>query len=47
MSLWLHVVLCVTVPAAWGVAMYWAFSFARKRRGAQRADDPPPIDYSI
>jgi hypothetical protein len=47
MSLWLHAALCVTVPAAWGVVMFWAFSFVRRRREAHRADDPPPIDYSI
>ena len=45
MPLWLYALLCVVVPAVWGVAMYYAFT-ALKKRPAQH-DDPPPIDYSI
>jgi hypothetical protein len=48
MPMWLHATLCVTVPAVWGVIMYYAFDLVRRRREAERSDDdPPPIDYSI
>jgi hypothetical protein len=47
MSLWAHAALCVSVPAFWGVFMYFAFSFVGKRRKVRDEDDPPPIDYSI
>jgi len=47
-SLWMYAASCVVVPAAWGVAMYFAFDFIGKRRDVQRKkSDPPPIDYSI
>ncbi len=48
MPLWIHAMLCVIVPAAWGVIMYFAFDLvSRRRRGPDPPDDPPPIDYSI
>jgi hypothetical protein len=45
MPLWLYAVLCVLVPAIWGVAMFFAFNALKKR--PREEDDPPPVDYSI
>jgi hypothetical protein len=48
MSLPIYVALCLVVPAAWGVVMYFLFNLIGKRREAERdRDEPPPIDYSI
>jgi hypothetical protein len=46
MPLWLYAALCVVVPAAWGVIMYFLFGFVDRRRTARRGE-APPIDYSI
>jgi hypothetical protein len=49
----LYAILCVLVPAAWGLVMYHAFGFVDRRRrvreGARPAAEPeyPPIDYYI
>jgi hypothetical protein len=48
MSSWLYAAACVVVPAAWGVAMFYAFeAIDRRRRKRATRDAPPPIDYSI
>jgi hypothetical protein len=47
MAPWLYAIVCVLVPAAWGLVMYHAFSFMDRRRMEAKPDDPPPIDYSI
>ncbi len=49
MPLWLHVSLCVVVPAVWGVAMVGLFNVVdrRRRRALPPQDGPPPIDYVI
>jgi hypothetical protein len=45
---WIYAALCVVVPAAWGIVMYFAFEAVdRRRRARMRKDLPPPIDYSI
>ncbi len=50
MPLWAYIVLCLVVPAVWGVMMYKAFDWLVRRRAASDADggdEQPPIDYSI
>lgn len=48
MSGWLYAAACVVLPAAWGVAMYFAFgALERRRKRAATRDAEPPIDYSI
>ncbi len=48
MSGWLYAVLCVVLPGAWGLLMYFLFGAIDKRRKrAATKDLPPPIDYSI
>jgi hypothetical protein len=45
---WLYVIACVTIPALWGVAMYYAFGlWDRHRQKSIQKDAPPPVDYSI
>jgi len=44
---WLYLVLCLTIPAAWGTAMYFVFNAVDKRRRKFKKSDVPPVDYSI
>ena len=45
---WLYIVLCVVVPAVWGVCMVAAFNLIDGRRSKPPAEPTlPPIDYSI
>lgn len=48
LGLVLYAIACVVAPALWGVAMYYAFGWLRRRmeRGGGK-DDVPPVDYSI
>ena len=47
MPLWLYAILCVAIPAVWGIAMYFVFGLIDRRRAARNQDKLPPIDYSI
>ena len=49
MPQWLFVFLCLSVPAGWGVTMYFAFGAWERRRRPDEVDEDglPPIDYSI
>jgi hypothetical protein len=41
-------VVCVVVPAGWGVLMYFVFNaLSAKRAASDRDVEPPPVDYSI
>ncbi|HLK10252.1 MAG TPA: hypothetical protein VKW76_02625 [Candidatus Binatia bacterium] len=48
MPAWLYALLCLAVPAVWGVVMFWVFDlWHRRRRREDLRAGPPPIDYSI
>ena len=44
----LYAVACVVAPAIWGVIMYHAFGWLRRRLEKSGGKDRvPPVDYSI
>ncbi len=47
MSGWLYALLCLVVPALWGVLMYYLFGWIQRRRRQVTREDAPPVDYSI
>lgn len=50
-----YAVLCVLVPALWGLVVYWASNAvekrvrrsARRKPGSEGADDVPSVEYYI
>jgi hypothetical protein len=50
-----YAVLCVVVPALWGLIVYWASNAvekrvrrsARRKPGAEHEDDVPSVEYYI
>lgn len=43
----IYAIVCVVAPAIWGVAMYFAFGWLKRRLERRGKDQLPPVDYSI